>query len=152
MGRTFSFNNQFIYQICKNTDIFLEFVERAVSLLFLVCWVYSPTFSLQLYCSNQFIRWQNHSFSQSLYPYGTKSHLRFCCGCLTAKSCLTFCTLMDCSPLGCSAYGISQARILEWVAISFSRGSSWSRDWTCVSWIGRQILYHWNTREVLSLA
>ena len=55
MGRIFSFNNQFIYQICKNTDIFLEFIEWAVSLLFLVCWIYS-TFSLQVYCLNQFIR------------------------------------------------------------------------------------------------
>ena len=43
-----------------------------------------------------------------------------------------------------------QARILEQVVISFSRGSSWPRDWThisCVSCIGRQILYHWTTRE-----
>ena len=47
---------------------------------------------------------------------------------------------------GSSAHGISQARILEWVAISFSRGSSWPRDQTHVSCIGRQILYHWATR------
>ena len=40
---------------------------------------------------------------------------------------------MDCSPLGSSVHGISQARILEWVAISFSRGSSGPRDWTRVS-------------------
>ena len=42
---------------------------------------------------------------------------------------------MDCSPSGSSVFGISQARILEWVAISFSRGSSWPRDWICISWI-----------------
>ena len=36
----------------------------------------------------------------------------------------------DCSPLGSSVHGVFQARVLEWVAISFSRGSSWSRDWT----------------------
>ena len=42
---------------------------------------------------------------------------------------------MDCSPSGSSVYGISQARILEWVAISFSRGSSWPRDWICISCI-----------------
>ena len=49
---------------------------------------------------------------------------------------------MDYSLPGTSGYGISQARILEWVAISSSRGSSQPRDWThisCVSWIGRQI-------------
>ena len=47
-----------------------------------------------------------------------------------------------CTPPGSSVHGISQARILEWFAISFSRGSSWPRNWTCVSLIGRQVLYH----------
>ena len=42
---------------------------------------------------------------------------------------------------------MSQARMLEWVAISFSRGSSWLRNWTHVSCIGRRILHHWATRE-----
>ena len=50
---------------------------------------------------------------------------------------------MDCSPPGSSVHRILQARILEWVAISFSRGSSWPRDRTHVSCIGRQILYRW---------
>ena len=54
---------------------------------------------------------------------------------------------MGCSPPGSSVQGISQARILEWVAISFFRGSSPSRDGTLVSCIGRQVLYHWATRE-----
>ena len=40
---------------------------------------------------------------------------------------------MDCSPLGSSVHGILQAKVLEWVAISTSRGSSWPRDQTCVS-------------------
>ena len=51
---------------------------------------------------------------------------------------------------GSTGHGILQARILEWVAISSSRGSSWPRDWTgisCISCIGRSILYHWATRE-----
>ena len=43
--------------------------------------------------------------------------------------------------------GFFQARILQWVAISFSRGSSQPRDRTCGSRIGRQILYHWAARE-----
>ena len=61
---------------------------------------------------------------------------------------------MDCSPPGSSMHGMCQARILEWVAISFSRGSSWSRDRTwvpCISCIGRQILYCWATGEVLPI-
>ena len=52
---------------------------------------------------------------------------------------------MDCGLPGSSVHEISQARILEWVAISFSRGSSQSRDQTCVFCIGRRILYHWAT-------
>ena len=51
----------------------------------------------------------------------------------THKSCLILCDSMDCSPPGSSVHGIFQARILEWVAISCSRGSSSPRDWTCVS-------------------
>ena len=57
---------------------------------------------------------------------------------------------MDCSPPGSSIHRISRARILEWVAIPFSRGSSWPRDRTGVSWIsciGRQSLYHQATWE-----
>ena len=52
---------------------------------------------------------------------------------------------MDCSPPDSSVHGILQARILEWVATPSSRGSSWSRDWTCVSYvscISRRALYH----------
>ena len=51
---------------------------------------------------------------------------------LVAQLCLTLCDTTDCSLPGSSVHGISQARILEWVAISFSRGSSWPRDWTCL--------------------
>ena len=51
----------------------------------------------------------------------------------THKSCLILCDSMYCSPPGSSVHGIFQAKILEWVAISFSRGSSSPRDWTCVS-------------------
>ena len=49
-----------------------------------------------------------------------------------AQSCPTLCDPMDCSLPGFSVHGIFQARILEWVSISSSRGSSWPRDWTCM--------------------
>ena len=52
---------------------------------------------------------------------------------LVAQACLTLCDPMDCSLPGSSDHGIFQARILEWVAISFSRGSSQPRDPTQVS-------------------
>ena len=55
----------------------------------------------------------------------------------------------DYSLPGSSVHGISQARILEWVSISLSHRSSQPRDRICVSFIGRQILHHWPTREVL---
>ena len=54
---------------------------------------------------------------------------------LVTQLCPTLCNPMDCSPSGSSIYGIFQARILEWVAMSFSRGSSQPRDWTWVSHI-----------------
>ena len=53
--------------------------------------------------------------------------------CVCAQSCPILCNPMDCSPPGSSVHRIFQARILEWVAISFFRGSSWPRDWTLVS-------------------
>ena len=64
-----------------------------------------------------------------------------------------FCNLMDCRPPGSSVHGISQTRVLEWVAISSSRGSFRPRDGIQVfgaSCIGRWIFYHWATREALS--
>ena len=64
-----------------------------------------------------------------------------------AQSCLTLCSPMDDSLLGSSVHGISQARILAYIAISFSRGSSQTRDWTRVSCIGRKVFYLWATRE-----
>ena len=64
------------------------------------------------------------------------------CSKSVTQSCPTVCDPMDCSPLGSSVHGISQAGILEQVAVSASRGSSCPRDRTHVSYIGRQILYH----------
>ena len=52
------------------------------------------------------------------------------------------CNPMNCSPPGSSVHGILQARLLEWGAIPFYRGSSRPRDQTRVSCIGRRILYH----------
>ena len=56
---------------------------------------------------------------------------------------------MDCSLPGSSVHGILQARILEWVAISFSRGSSWPRDQTQVSCIADRFFTAWAIREAL---
>ena len=65
-----------------------------------------------------------------------------------AQLCPTLCYPMDCSPPGSSIHRILQARILERVAISFSKGSSWPRDWTQVSHIAGRRFNLWATREV----
>ena len=62
-------------------------------------------------------------------------------------SVLSLCDPKDCSPSGSSVHGILQARILEWVAIPFSRGSSWLRDQTLISRIIGRFFTVWATRE-----
>ena len=69
-------------------------------------------------------------------------HFTICRRVWVAQWYLTLCNTVDCSPPGSSVHGVFQARILEWVAIPFSRRSFWHRDWTLISSIGRQILYH----------
>ena len=98
--------------------------------------------------------------SPLLQPLGTTILLCFCefDSFVCAQSCPILCDPMDYSPpgssgsSGSSAHGIFQARILEQVAISYSRGSSLPRDQTCISWVscvGRWILYHCTTWEAL---
>ena len=72
---------------------------------------------------------ETHIVSSLLYV-----NLSVTISCVCAQLCLTFNDPMDCSPQGFSVDGISQARILEWVAVPSFRGSSQPRDWTLVSW------------------
>ena len=69
--------------------------------------------------------------------------------CEVAQSYPTLCDPMDCSLPGSTIHGIFQARILEWVAISFSRRSSQPKDWTRVSSIVGRRFTIWATRETL---
>ena len=71
------------------------------------------------------------------------------CVCLVAQSCPALCNPTDYS--GSSVHGILQARILEWVAVSFSRGSSQPRDQTQVSCIAGRFFTVWATREAPSV-
>ena len=66
---------------------------------------------------------------------------------LVTLSCPTLCKPMDCSLPGCSVHRILQARILEWVAISFSRGSSWYSVQIQVSCVAGRFFIVWATRE-----
>ena len=90
------------------------------------------------------IRSQNQAHSGRVGPWArsflletVSCLLRGCFCCLLTKSWLALYSPMDCSTPGSSVHGISQARILEWVAISFSKGSSWPRGRTHTSCIGR---------------
>ena len=86
------------------------------------------------------------TLTKTILKYCKYCCLTFLCAlCSAPQSCLTLRDLMDHSPPGSSVHGILQARILEWVAMLSSRGSSQPRDRTrisCVSCIGKWILYH----------
>ena len=85
------------------------------------------------------------SFAATQRDLGTRAVKLPCTSsCSVVSNC---CDAMDCSLSGSSAHGILQARVLEWVAISHSGGSSRPRAWTCVSRIGRRILCRWVTRD-----
>ena len=102
----------------------------------------TPCLTLHLVC---FLKLFCFSASQSLLLLLDLSFVSAVLLCSVAQSCLTLCSPMDCSPPGSSTQGIFQVRILQWSAISYSRGSSWPRNRTwvsCTSCIGRQILYH----------
>ena len=71
-----------------------------------------------------------------------------CC----AKSCPTHCDPVDCSPPGSSVHGVLQARILEWVAISFSRGSSQPRDQAEVSCLAGRFFTLWATGKPMYIS
>ena len=77
---------------------------------------------------------------QILNHWTTREALKMpCCAMLSCFSHAWLCDAMDCSPPGFSVHGTLQARILEWVAMSSSRRSSWPRDRTCIS----LSLLHW---------
>ena len=91
-----------------------------------------------------------HNWVTSLFfPRGNylKVFYIYSCCCLVVKSCLTLGNPMNCSPPGFSVHRISQARILEWLAISFSRGSVQFRDRSQVSRIAGRHCAIWATRE-----
>ena len=88
-----------------------------------------------------FLHWTVNSLWTGLWTlYGQD-----CAACSVTQLCLTLWDPRDCSPPDSSVH--SQARILEWVAISSSKGLSRPRGQTHVYCIGRQILYHWPTWE-----
>jgi len=76
----------------------------------------------------------SHIFTSNIFVHFLET-ISYCVKVKVTQLCLTLCDPMDCSPPGSSIHGILQARILEWVAIPFSRGSSQPRNQTWVSCI-----------------
>ena len=110
----------------------------------------SPSFQTDFFTIEPHQKWLIHRQRYLIKSPWSTAGPRFlaalggcCSSCLVAKLCPTFCDCMDYSLVGSSVHGISQARILEWIAISFSRGSSLLRYWTPISWMSSWILYHW---------
>ena len=87
--------------------------------------------------------WSDHNYSSyafyavSLFSENCNFAVHFLCAalCSLAHLCPTLCDPMHWSPPGCCVHGIFQARILVWLAIPYSRGSSQCRDWTPASWV-----------------
>ena len=108
--------------------------------------VHSKCNALELFWNCPLIPKSVEKLSSTKPVTGAKKVGDCCSKCaLVTQSCLTLCNSMNYSPLGSSVQGILQARILEWVAILFSRGSSWSRDRTWVSHIASRFFMVWAT-------
>ena len=133
----------------------LKWTKR-MEVLCLIYWgsfILLSTMTAPFYVTNRNAQHSNFLTSSpaALFPFCSwDSHL-----CVHAKwlhSCPTLCDSIDCSLPGASVHGILQARILEWVAMPSSRGSSSPRDWTCisyVSWDGSEFFTTSTTWEAL---
>ena len=101
---------------------------------------YSPWGCKELDTTEQLSLSQDSLSSLTLSTIPEFNLLRCCCH-LVIQPCSTLCDPKDCSLPGFSVQGISQARILETIAIAFCRGSFQSRERICISCVGRQIHY-----------
>ena len=119
-----------------------EELQELTELVHTVAIKYFSSHSLQHSSCNVYLVLQEQSDlqkwgPQSLVPFFLVKNIK-----KVTQLCPTLCAPVDCSLPDSSIHGIFQTRILEWVAISFPRGSSHPRDQTHVSYIGRWILYH----------
>ena len=85
--------------------------------------------------------------SQTKKTYAFQRESKWKVKMLVAQLCTTLCNPMDCSPPGNSVHRILPLTILEWVAIPFSRESSWPRDWSQVTRIAGRFFTIWATME-----
>ena len=100
---------------------------------------------LRLNVSSSERSWRATKCKEGSYSLSMKGEM------LVTQSCPTLYNPKDRSLPGSSVHGILQARVLDWVAIPFSRGSSRSRDWTQVSCIAGRFFTVWATRKALGI-
>ena len=83
------------------------------------------------------------------YNFSVYIYIRAYMCVLVVQFCPALCNHTDCSPPGSSVHGIFQTRMLEWISIPFSKGSSQPRNQTWVSCIADRLFTDWATREGL---
>ena len=115
----------------------------------MICVYFWPSLSIESVDKQMsHLKFRRHGWGDLPLPFSSRLP---CCYYLVTKSCPTLCDPMDYSLPGSSVHGIIQARILEWGAISSSRGSSWPRDSTHVSCLaGRFFPGESESRSVVS--
>ena len=113
---------------------------------FFVDLIWQTSFFSQVFHSFIWVMHYNYQKHHCVYHY---SYFRVCEVKWITQSCPTLCNPIDYSLPGSSVHGIFQARVLEWGAIAFSRGSSQPRDWTRVFCIVGRCFTVWATREAL---
>ena len=133
--------SEFICAAVSGKILFLFMTKQYSILCVCVCVCVCMWKTLSLYVVYVYVCvcvWKQLSFHIYVYIY------IYACAKLL-PSCPFLCDLMDYSFPCSSVHGILQVRILEWVAMPFSRAFSWPRDWTCISCvfcIAGQVLYH----------
>ena len=130
---------------CKNKVLQIKhiwlWIANLKTIIFITYFLTHAHAHIQIHIKHKTV-WVCFCFSEVLFFYELSFNLPFICSnilkfylcmyvCSVVQWCLTLCRPMDCSPPGCPWN--FQGRILEWAAISSSRGSSQPRDWTCVS-------------------
>ena len=133
--------------LCDPMDYIVHEILRARILK----WVAVPIYvCMYIHIRPQFLIWLDEAV-QVLYRERKPAILNRKVKVLVSQLCLILCDPRDCSTPGSSAHGILQARILEWVAISFSRGSSQPRDQTQVFCIAGRFFTNWATQKSLGI-
>ena len=142
-----------LYQTESFDKIATESTQHIPAICFVfstdVCWMNRwTTYCSVVFQSQKAVHFINVTESQKS-GHTHKTSVTHCCAVLdlVAQSCPTLCNPMGCSPPGSSVHGVLQARMLEWVAVLFSRGSSQPRDQTQVSRIAGGFFTPWVTRE-----